>query len=86
MRFPSFVPLAAFAFSLTIRCLPSPSNEGPLTLLPINLGDFKTKIQGIERRVDNEDFSALDPSTHAQLVYGKIGGKQFLQCQNTTEN
>lgn len=85
MRSPTFVALVAFSFGLSAHCVSSPSKNGPLTLLPINLGDFESKIQGIQRRAD-ADFSALDPSTQAQLVYGNKGGKYFVQSQNTTKN
>lgn len=85
MRFSSFVPFVAFTFSFSGYCLPSPSEDGPVTLLPINLGDFESKIQGIQRRND-VDFSTLDPSTQAQLVYGNKGGEKSLIFQNIAEN
>lgn len=85
MRFSSFVPFVAFAFSFSSHCLPSPSEDGPVTLLPIALGDFESKIQGIQRRTDI-DFSTLDPSTQAQLVYGNKGGEKFLTFQDIVEN
>lgn len=83
MRLSSFVPLVAVIFSLSGHCLPSTSNDGPVTLLPINLGDFEGR-QGIQRRAD-ADFSALDPSTHAQLVYGNKGGEESLTFQNSAK-
>ena len=77
MRFLFCVPLvAAYVFSLSGHCLPSPADDGTVTLLPINLGDFEGR-QGIQRRA-NSSFTALDPATHVQLVYGNKGGEQSL--------
>lgn len=84
MLLSSFVPLLALTFSLSGHCIPSPGDDGPIALLPINLGDFENRIQGIQRRAD-ADFSALDPSTQAQLVYGNKGGEPFLTFQNTAD-
>lgn len=73
MHFHPFVSLMALALGFWDHALANLSVE-PVTLLPINLGDFESKIQGIQRR-DDAKFSDLDPATQAQLVYGNKGGE-----------
>lgn len=45
-------------------------------LKPININDFEAAT-GVQRRAA-EDFSHLDLSTQAQLIYGRPGGKPPL--------
>ena len=42
-------------------------------LKPININDFEAAT-GVQRRAA-VDFSRLDPSTQAQLIYGRPGSK-----------
>ncbi|KAL8669848.1 MAG: hypothetical protein Q9168_005577 [Polycauliona sp. 1 TL-2023] len=51
-------------------------------LKPININDFETAT-GIRRRAA-EDFSHLDPSTQAQLIYGRPGNDGQLLLANMT--
>ena len=83
---PSFLLAAATLHTAICHAGPLVSTsspaEGPLTLHPINLRDYETAI-GLQRRA-KEDFSALDPGTQAQLIYGRPGDDGQLLFANMT--
>ncbi|MCJ1260649.1 hypothetical protein MMC22_000511 [Lobaria immixta] len=82
MHCKSFIsPFVALSLGLQAYCL-SHAVDDSLTLLPINIRDFDATA-GIQRRA-SEDFSDLDPTTQARLIYGRPGENGQLLLADMT--
>ncbi|KAL8941040.1 MAG: hypothetical protein Q9216_002487 [Gyalolechia sp. 2 TL-2023] len=67
---------------ITRRAADRPASHSPAVLKPINVNDFEVAT-GIRRRAAG-DFSDLDLSTQAQLIYGRPGNDGQLLLANMT--